>query len=59
MKKVSKLFFSNMFLIFILLSLSLISVKSDTIYNINQDVTGTSDYKKVSFEANGETYNHF
>ena len=59
MRKVAKLFFSNKFLIFILLSFSLISIKSDTIYDINQDVTGTSDYKKVSFEAAGDTYNHF
>ena len=59
MRKVAKLFFSNKFLIFILISFSLISIKSDTIYDINQDVTDSSDYKKVSFEATGETYNHF
>ena len=59
MRKVTKLFFSNKFLIFILLLLSLISIKSDIIYDINQDVTGSTDYKKVSFESIGDTYNHF
>ena len=59
MMKVARLFFSYKFLIFILFSFSFISIKSDTIYEINQDVPGNSEYKKLSFESDSTTFNHF
>ena len=59
MWKVARLFFSNKFFIFILFSFSFISIKSDTIYEINQDIPGNSEYKKFSFESEATTFNHF
>ena len=58
MRKILKLSFSQI-LILILFSLSLISIKSATIHEINEDISGNSDYKKVSFESDGKTFNHF
>ena len=58
MKKFGIISFSQI-LILLLFSLSLISIKSATIYEINEDIEGSSDYKKVSFESDSKTFNHF
>ena len=59
MNKVSKLFLSHNLFILIIFSLSLFSIKSDTILEINEDVPGSSEYKKVSFESERTKRNHF
>ena len=59
MKKVGRLLFSRSLFIFIILSISLYSIKSDTVHEINEDVPGTSEYKKVSFESSETQINHF
>ena len=59
MKKVERLSFTQSFLIFIIFATFFCLIKSDTIHDINQDVPGTSEYKKVSFESEETQRNHF
>ena len=55
--KVTKLSFYNKLLIFILFSILFVSIKSSTIHEINEIVN--DDYKKVYFDSDAETLNHF
>ena len=59
MKKVTKLHFSHFFLVLFILSISLFEIKSDTILEINEDVPGNTEYKKVSFDSEATKRNHF
>ena len=59
MRKVTTLFFSYKFLIFILFSFSLISINSATVYEINEDVASNPNYKKAEFESDAKTLNHY
>jgi hypothetical protein len=52
-------FFSFKILFFFLLFLFIFSVNSATVYEINQSIDGTSDYKKVEFSGSQKTLNHY
>jgi hypothetical protein len=49
---------SGYILIFILFSIYL-SVKAANIYEIKEDIDGNKNYKKVSFESDEKTINHY
>ena len=55
--KATKLSFYNKLLIFILFSILFVSIKSSIIHEINEIVN--DDYKKVYFDSDAETLNHF
>ena len=58
MKKESN-FFSFKILSLFLLFLCIFTINSATVYEINQSVDGTSDYKKVEFSGDQKTLNHY
>ena len=57
MKKKSS-FYCNQILIFILLFLCL-SAKTINIYEINEEISGNTNYKKISFESDENTVDHY
>jgi len=57
MKKIIRFSFNHI-LIIILFSLFL-SVKTVQVYEINENIEGNTDYKKVSFESDEKTLNHY
>ena len=59
MSKLLKFFFNYKFLIYIIFSFSLISVKSAEIYEINEEVGSNPNYKKAEFSSDAKTLNHY
>ena len=59
MRKVLKNFLSHKCLVYILFALTLISIKSDQVIEISESISGNPDYKKVSFESDAKTLNHY
>ena len=57
MMKVTRLSFYNQLVVIILFSILFISIKSDTIYEINQVLN--EDYKTVTFSSEPNKLNHF
>ena len=53
------LFFFSQIFIFLVFTFSLISAKTSNIIEINEDIPGNTDYKKVSFQSDDITSNHF
>ena len=53
------LFYFSQIFIFLVFTFSLISAKTSNIIEINEDIPGNTDYKKVSFESDDMTLNHF
>ena len=43
----------------LIFSLCLISIKSDTVYDINDDVTDNINYKKVEFSGESKILNYY
>jgi len=59
MKKLGNNSFSNKNLLLILFSLCLISIKSATVYEINEEVPYYDEYKKAEFSSDSKTLNHY